>query len=93
MHSHMLMPNWLSLFLLTLPQLICAFTVASLNASQHIQHYRGSLLAAKSLTKVNGGKQFFFADVNTKIHAKVGTKAELPCLVYGIDLSNVVVSL
>ncbi len=37
-------------------------------------------------------KQFFFADVETKVHALAGSKAELPCLVYGIDLTNVVVS-
>uniref|UniRef100_A0A5K3ETC4 Ig-like domain-containing protein n=1 Tax=Mesocestoides corti TaxID=53468 RepID=A0A5K3ETC4_MESCO len=48
-------------------------------------------------TAVNGQhrhmeKQLFFADVNTKVHAKVGSRAELPCLVYGIDLTNVVIS-
>lgn len=35
---------------------------------------------------------FFFADVETTIVSEVGTNAELPCLVYGIDVTNIVVS-
>uniref|UniRef100_A0A0X3Q0Y4 Immunoglobulin domain n=3 Tax=Schistocephalus solidus TaxID=70667 RepID=A0A0X3Q0Y4_SCHSO len=35
---------------------------------------------------------YFFADVETTIHTNVGEKAELPCLVYGIDLSSTVIS-
>ncbi|VDM30806.1 unnamed protein product [Hydatigera taeniaeformis] len=88
----MLMPGWLSLFLLTLPQAFCALA-ATLNASQHFHQFRGATRISKPpTTMTSGGRQFFFADVNTKINAKVGTRAELPCLVYGIDLTNVVVS-
>ncbi|BHF76093.1 hypothetical protein SprV_0501919100 [Sparganum proliferum] len=35
---------------------------------------------------------YFFADVETTIHTNAGEKAELPCLVYGIDLSSTVIS-
>lgn len=93
MLPRMLMPGWLSLILLTLPQAFCV-SAAKLNASQHFHQFRGATRTSKppTTTMTSGGGQFFFADVNTKINAKVGTKAELPCLVYGIDLTNVVVS-
>ncbi|VDK33182.1 unnamed protein product [Taenia asiatica] len=90
----MLMPGWLSLFLLTLPQAFCALA-ATLNVSQDFHQFRGSTRTSKpptTTTMTSGGRQFFFADVNTKINAKVGAKPELPCLVYGIDLTNVVIS-
>ncbi|KAL5106201.1 hypothetical protein TcWFU_004881 [Taenia crassiceps] len=98
MLPRMLMPDWLPLFLLTLPQTFCALA-ATLNVSQHFHQFRGAIRTSKpppppvtTTTMTSSGRQFFFADVNTKINAKVGTKAELPCLVYGIDLTNVVIS-
>uniref|UniRef100_A0A915F099 Ig-like domain-containing protein n=1 Tax=Echinococcus canadensis TaxID=519352 RepID=A0A915F099_9CEST len=90
MLPRMLMLGWLPLLLLTLPRAFCALAT-TLNASQHFHRFRGATQTIKPTT-MSGGRQFFFADVNTRVTAKVGAKAEFPCLVYGIDLTNVVIS-
>lgn len=98
MFSYIITPN-LRFSLLCLSLSVAATIIKTSNSTDfHLQSYQ---LQQSDLNKANfnhdtssttSKRHFFFADVNTKIHAKVGEKVELPCLVYGIDIKDVVVS-
>ncbi|VUZ43175.1 unnamed protein product [Hymenolepis diminuta] len=98
MFSYIITPN-LRFSLLCLSLSVAATIIKTSNSTDfHLQPYQ---LHQSDLNKSNfnhdtsstaSKRHFFFADVNTKIHAKVGEKVELPCLVYGIDIKDVVIS-
>lgn len=99
MFSCMLNPStWFSL-LCIIPSFVVSETTqlnttptSQLWPSQQQQRNLRFLSRENSSTGTSKKGNFFFADVNTKIEAKVGEKVELPCLVYGLNINDVVVS-